>query len=226
MGGIAKALRWATIPPIDWLGLDVSYVLRRDEAKAIADPLSRLLWPYLRQINLLTKLLEKAEEGSDGYLLLLALYQYVERVGMGVMQAYFYKLEAIRAYHAVTGIHPQPIRQQQQTSSSSGGGNSEHSGPSGILGAFLRSSGSDGSKPNTRAAAGAAARSAGTDGPAVAPESVGSLPDTGSAHPAEPAMAGPWGIGERLRWNGGPFGATSAFEPAPGVAEPLESWSS
>lgn len=204
--GLAKACRWTTIPVIDWLELDASYVLWTAEAKAIAEPLSRLLWPYLRQMQLLQSALSKLDEASDGYALLVALYAYIERVGMAAVAAYFAKMSRERAERQAK---QQTQQKAQEHGTSRQAGSVSPTGASllaGLFGIGANGAGSNGAGSN------------GADGHQRA------------AAPARPAAAadapgvGPDGIGERLNWNGGPFGATDFFSGIPVSYVEPEAW--
>lgn len=104
-GYLAKGLKFTTVVGADTLGLDRYCVMTLAEAQAIADPASRLLWPYLRHMKLLQRMMATAEKNADAVALLMAMYAYANRVGAQVFEAYQIKLRAVRAQQA----------QQQQT---------------------------------------------------------------------------------------------------------------
>ena len=194
---MAKGLQWATIPPVDWLGLDATYVMRYGEAQAIAGPLSRLMWPYLRQLDMLQRALAKVDEGSEAYLLIKALWAYVERVGLAAFSQYMQRVELVRSQRAAA-------RAQSQQSGREAGGSSgivQQTGP--LRGHGATSGRSAGRGPGAMAAPGGPG--AGYVGSSIGPDGV---------------------IGDRIQFNGGPFGAVALDPGAPPVAylEP-EAWS-
>lgn len=193
--GLAKACRWTTIPIIDWLELDATYVLWTAEAKAIAEPLSHILWPYLRQMQLLQAALSKLDEASDGYALLVALYAYIERVGMAAVMAYFAKMQRLRAEAAA-----RQAERIQTHGTPRPAGPVSRSGPG--LGQLL--SGLVGANGN------------GASKPAPAPQPTAATGD--AAGPVYRAGAG--GIPDTMDWGGGPFGAS----PVPFSYVAPEAW--
>lgn len=205
-------MRWSTIPPIDFVGLPATYVLWQVEAEAIAAPLARLLWPYLREMKLLQDTLRKVDQSSDTYLLVKALYVYFERVGIAVIQAYFAKV--------------QTLRQEAQAKGGSGG-STRSRGPLGATGAGQPGAGTVGA--NGRGTGGGAnqpqyplpTRPVGPGDGLAAP--IAAFSTTGLSGLAG-VSAGPDGIGERINWNGGAFGATDAFSGVPVAYVEPEAW--
>lgn len=99
-GYLAKGLKFTTVVGADALGLDRYCVMTIAEAQAIADPASRLLWPYLRHMKLLQRMMATAEKNADAVALFMAMYAYANRVGAQVFEAYQIKLRAVRAQQA------------------------------------------------------------------------------------------------------------------------------